>query len=247
MNIGIYQSAASLSALERWQDSVTQNIASSQLPGYRAHATGFSAQAAGQIQSGSSASQDGGQSLLFPQATSSVSFVPGEAQRTDRELDVSIQGQGFFEVQNPDGTKAYTRDGEFQIQPDNTVTTSGGQKVMTDAGSPLTLIPSGGAVVINTDGSITQNGTSLGKLSIQTFADTSQLTAGPNGTYVPAAGMAPIAVDKPNVLQGYLEGSNVSPTHEMVDLITISRAYESNQKMISTVDQEMQKTLDALG
>jgi flagellar basal-body rod protein FlgF len=247
MNIGIYQSAASLSALERWQDSVTQNIASSQLPGYRARTTGFSAQAAGQIQAGGSSTQDSGQSMLFPLASNSVSFQPGEAQRTDRELDVSIQGQGFFEVQAADGTKAYTRDGEFQVQPNNTVTTSGGQQVMTEGGSPLTLVPSGGAVVINTDGSVTQNGTSLGKLSIQTFADPSQLAAGPNGTFVPPAGDAPISVDKPNVLQGYLEGSNVSPTHEMVDLITISRAYESNQKMISTVDQEMQKTLDALG
>jgi flagellar basal-body rod protein FlgF len=247
MNIGIYQSAASLSALERWQDSVTQNIASSQLPGYRAHKTGFSAQAAGQFQGGSTSSTEAGQSAIFPLATDSVSFLPGESQRTDRELDASIQGPGFFEVQAADGTKQYTRDGEFQIQPDNTVTTASGQKVMTVGGSPLTLIPSGGSVVINTDGSVTQNGTSLGTLSIQTFSDTSQLTAGPNGTYVPAAGMAPIAVDKPNVLQGYLEGSNVSATHEMVDLITISRAYESNQKMISTVDQEMQKTLDALG
>jgi flagellar basal-body rod protein FlgF len=247
MNIGIYQSASALSALERWQDSVTQNIASSQLPGYRARTTGFSAQATGQIQTGSGSSQDSGQTTMFPLASDSVSFQPGEAQRTDRELDVSIQGQGFFQVQAADGTMAYTRSGEFQIQPNNTVTTSSGQQVMTEGGSPLTLIPSGGAVVINPDGSVTQNGTSLGKLSIQNFADTSQLTAGPNGTFVPPAGDAPVAVDKPNLLQGYLEGSNVSPTHEMVDLITISRAYESNQKMISTVDQEMQKTLDALG
>jgi flagellar basal body rod protein FlgG len=247
MNIGIYQSAASLSALERWQDSVTQNIASSQLPGYRKRTTDFTAQAAGQLQGGSSSAQDSAQPMMFPQAANTVNFLPGEAQRTERDLDVAIQGDGFFEVQSADGSKSYTRNGEFQIQPDNTVTTSAGQQVLTDGGSPLTLIPAGGPVVINTDGTVVQNSTALGKLSIQKFADNSQLTPGPSGTFVPEAGMAPTSVDKPDVLQGYLEGSNVSPMHEMVDLITISRAYESNQKMITTMDTEMQKTLDALG
>jgi flagellar basal-body rod protein FlgF len=249
MNIGIYQSAASMSALERWQDSVTQNIASSQLPGYRKRTTDFSAQAAGQIQTGSTTSSDpdSAQATMFPSAANTVNFLPGEAQRTERELDVAIQGDGFFEVQNADGTKAYTRDGEFHVQPDNTVTTSSGQQVMTEGGSPLTLVPAGGAVTINTDGSVMQNSTSLGKLSIQRFADNSQLTPAASGSFVPTAGAAPTSVEKPDVLQGYLEGSNVSPMHEMVDLITISRAYESNQKMITTMDTEMQKTLDALG
>jgi flagellar basal-body rod protein FlgF len=248
MNIGIYQSAASLSALERWQDSVTQNIASSQLPGYRKRTTDFTAQAAGQIQaSGSAQDSDSAQATMFPQATNTVNFLPGEAQRTERELDVAIQGDGFFEVQAADGSKSYTRNGEFQIQPDNTVTTSAGLQVMTEGGSPLTLIPAGGPVVINTDGSVVQNSTSLGKLSIQKFADNSQLTPAASGTFVPEAGVSPTAVEKPDVLQGYLEGSNVSAMHEMVDLITISRAYESNQKMITTMDTEMQKTLDALG
>ncbi len=249
MNIGIYQSASSLSALERWQDSVTQNIASSQLPGYRKRNVDFSAQESGQLQTGSVSQQskDTAQATVFPSASNSINFLPGEAQPTGRELDVAIQGDGFFEVQAADGSHAFTRNGSFEIQPDSTITTSSGEKVLNDGGSPITLLPGGGPVVINPDGSITQNGASLGKLSIQKFADNSQLTPGPDGTFVPTAGTAPIPVDKPDVLQGYLEGSNVSPMHEMVDLITISRAYESNQKMITTMDSEMQKTLDALG
>lgn len=249
MNIGIYQSAASLSALERWQDSVTQNIASSQLPGYRKRNVEFGAQATGQLQTGSVSQQssDSAQTTLFPTSASSINFLPGEAQPTGRELDVALQGAGFFEVQAADGSHAYTRNGSFQVQPDRTITTSTGEKVLNESGAPITLLAGGGPVSVNTDGTITQNGTALGKFSVQNFADTSQLTPGPDGTYVPAAGTQPVAVEKPDVLQGYLEGSNVSPMHEMVDLITISRAYESNQKMISTVDQEMQKTLDALG
>ena len=62
-----------------------------------------------------------------------------------------------------------------------------------------------------------------------------------------AAGAAPTPVEKPELLQGYLEGSNVTPLREMVDLVLISRAYEANQKMITTVDEQTQKALDALG
>jgi len=82
---------------------------------------------------------------------------------------------------------------------------------------------------------------------VRKFADNNALLPAAGGAFVPAAGMAPQAVEKPELLQGYLEGSNVSPLREMVDLVLISRAYEANQKIITTVDQQMQKTLDALG
>jgi flagellar basal-body rod protein FlgF len=247
MNIGIYQSAASMSALERWQDTVTQNISSSQMPGYRKRTTEFVAQESGQIQTGSGTSDDTAQTTVFPKAANAINFLPGEAQATGRDMDVSIQGEGFFEVQGANGRKEYTRDGEFEIRPDNTITNSNGQTILSENGSPITLLPSGGPVSIGADGSISQNNTIIAKLSVQKFADTSTLIASPGGTYVPTGGQVPTPVEKPELLQGYLEGSNVSPMHEMVDLITISRAYESNQKMITTMDTEMQKTLDALG
>ncbi len=246
MNVGIYQSAASLSALERWQDSVSQNISSSQLPGYRKRSTLFETENVGQRQDVAGTDGDAGDSLKFPKAGSAVSFLPGEAQVSGRPLDVAIQGNGFFEVQTVDGQKAYTRDGEFQQRTDNTLVTASGESVLNSSGSPITLLPTGGPLVINTDGTLMQGNTSIGKLSIQDFADPSQLQAAGGGTFLPN-GQTPTPVAKPELLQGYLEGSNVSPMHEMVDLITISRAYESNQKVISSADQEMQKTLDALG
>jgi flagellar basal body rod protein FlgG len=117
---------------------------------------------------------------------------------------------------------------------------------MSDSGKPITLQP-GGSLVVNRDGTLSQNNTVVGKIGIQKFADNSMLVPSAGGTFIPTGGAAPTPVAKPDLIQGYLEGSNVSPMHEMVDLITISRAYESNQKMITTMDTEMQKTLDALG
>lgn len=247
MNIGLYQSAASLSALERWQESVAQNISSSQTTGYRKRTVSFSTQASGEIQPDSRAriGRDAGVPSIFPKSNDAINFVTGDTQPTRRELDVAIQGTGFFQLQRPDGSKVYTRSGEFRLRSDRTLVSASGDEVLGVSGTPITLVAGGGPVAINRDGSIFQGATSLGKLSVQRFADNSQLVPAPGNVFLASA--APISVDDPELLQGYIEGSNVAPLREMVDLVLISRAYEANQKIISTVDEQMQKTLDALG
>jgi len=249
MNIGIYQSASSLSALERWQDSVSQNIASSQMAGYRKRTVNFSTQAAGEIQSGthSRIGHGDGEGLLFPKVNTGINFVPGETQPTQRENDLAIQGDGFFELQGPDGAKSYTRDGGFRLSSDRTLVNASGQQVMTESGTPITLASGAGDLVVNQDGTVFQGSTALGKLAIRKFADNNRLSPAAGGAFVPPPDMAPETMEKPQVLQGYLEGSNVAALREMVDLVLISRAYEANQKMITSVDQQMEKTLDALG
>jgi flagellar basal-body rod protein FlgF len=249
MNIGLYQSASALSALERWQDSVSQNITSSQNTGYRKRTVSFSTQNAGEIQADPKAriGHENGVPLIFPKVNSGINFITGETQPTRRDLDVAIQGEGFFEVQMPNGSHAYTRSGEFRMRPDRTLVDSSGNEILSEGGNPITLLPNGAPVTINRDGTIFQGDASVGKLSIQKFSDNNQLIPIAGGFFVPAAGAAPEQVDQPELLQGYLEGSNVTPLREMVDLVLISRAYEANQKIITTVDQQMQKTLDALG
>lgn len=247
MNIGLYQSASALSALERWQDSVSQNITSSEQPAYRKRTISFSALQSGEIQADpkSKVGRDG-MPTLFPKVTPGINFATGETEATRRDLDVAIQGEGFFEVQRSDGSHAYTRAGEFRVRPDRTVTTASGDEVLNDSGSPITLLPGGGDVTIAENGSIFQGTTALGKLSVQKFADNSALVPLAGG-FFGANGQAPTPVTNPALMQGYLESSNVTPLREMVDLVLISRAYEANQKIISTVDQQMEKTLDALG
>lgn len=249
MNIGLYQSASSLSALERWQDSVAQNISASQTTGYRKRTINFSTEAAGELQNGpgSRVGHENGAAMLFPKVNAGINFVSGETQPTRRELDVAIQGEGFFEVQRPDGSHAFTRNGEFRLRADRTLTTASGYEVLSASGSPITLVAGGGSLVVNQDGSLFQGETSIGKISIQKFADNSQLIPGEGGYFTPAAGLAPESVDAPQLLQGYIEGSNVTPLREMVDLVVISRAYEANQKMITAIDQQLGKTLEALG
>jgi flagellar basal body rod protein FlgG len=249
MNIGLYQSAASLSALERWQDAVAQNITSAQTTGFRKRTVEFSGENAGSwnLSPDGKVGPNDEQQAVFTHTTSGINFVSGETQPTGRDLDVAIQGPGFFQVQAPDGSKAFTRSGEFRIRSDRTLVTGGDCSVLSDSGSPITLLPSGGNITINADGTIVQGSTSLGRLSVQAPANPDALVPASGGMFVapPEAGMSP--VEKPELMQSYLEGSNVQPLREMVDLVLISRAYEANQKVITSTDDQMQKTLDALG
>ena len=248
MNIGLYQSASALSALERWQDSVSQNITSSQTTGYRKRTVNFSTQPAGELHANprSKIGRDAGSGMTFPKVNHGINFVSGETQPTRRELDVAIQGDGFFEVQQLDGSKAYTRSGEFRMRADRTLTTASGASVLSDGGAPITFVAGAGPITINRDGSIFQGETSLGRIAVQKFADPSALNPIAGGFFTASPAAQPQRVDEPELLQGYLEGSNVTALREMVDLVLISRAYEANQKMIKAVDDQMQKTLEAL-
>lgn len=250
MNIGIYQSAASLSALERWQDAVAQNITSAQTTGYRKRSIQFSSEVAGKwnlVPDAKVTSPDQEHEALFTRANRSVNFLTGETQPTRRELDVAIQGEGFFELNGPDGQKFYTRNGEFRLTPDRMLVGGDGFQVMTEGGNPVTLLPGEGAITINRDGTVFQGETSLGKLAVYSFNNTDGLIPAGGGMFISTPGAGREAVDEPELMQGYLEQSNVQPLREMVDLVVISRAYEANQKIISTVDKQMEKTLEALG
>jgi flagellar basal body rod protein FlgG len=249
MNIGMYQSASSLSALEQWQEVVSRNITSSDQSAYRKRTITFSSQMAGEMQADPRRpiGREAGMPMVFPSVNRGISFVFGETQPTRRELDVAIQGEGFFEVQRPDGSKVYTRSGEFRMRPDRVLVTSGGDEVLSTAGNPIILQNNGGALVINENGTIVQGDLALGRISVQKFEDNTRLTPLSGGYFEAPEGLDPEAVDNPSLLQGYIEGSNTSSLREMVDLVLISRAYEANQKMITTLDQQMGKALEALG
>jgi flagellar basal-body rod protein FlgF len=249
MNIGLYQSAASLSALERWQSAVAQNISSSQVPGYQGRTVNFSAQDNGQFMTGADGrpNSDSGQPASFPSVTSGVSFAAGETQPTGRPLDVAIQGSGYFAVQMPDGSQAYTRNGTFSERADGTIVNSSNFPVMSDSGAPIVLAQGEGAVTITQDGTVSQGDTQIARLSVTSFSNNAGLVPISSGLLSATPDAAPSASAHPGVLQGYIESSNVSPLLEMVNLVQVSRAYEANQKVISNADQQSQKTIDALG
>jgi len=249
MNIGVYQSAASLSALEHWQEAVSQNISASQVPGYRGRSVSFSAQDNGQFTVGENGPH-GSESNLpasFPSVTSGVNFKAGETQPTGRTLDLALQSSGFFQVLMPDGTHAFTRNGTFSERSDGTLVNSSNYPVLAENGTPIVLSQTAGPVNITREGAVSQGDTQLGRLSVTSFANPGALVPISDGLLLGGATANPGATEHPGVMQGYIESSNVSPLFEMVNLVQVSRLYEANQKVITNADQQTQKTMDALG
>lgn len=251
MNIGIYQNAASLSALERWQDVVTQNISSSQTAAFKRRTVQVAGSFSGEFQISPSpvpGANGDTRRAVFPLSNVNISLTPGEAQPTRGELDLALPGDGFFKVRDASGTVLYTRAGAFQISPERTLVNAQGMTVLSDADTPIQLETESttSSLVFNDDGTISQGETIIGRLGVVSFANPTLLTPISGGLFVAPSGLASEQMDEPGVIQGYIEASNVSQLREMVDLITIARAYEANQKSIQNRDDTLGKTLESL-
>ena len=171
-------------------------------------------------------------------------FRQGNLVETDRPLDVAINGQGFFKVELPDGTYAYTRDGAFNVDADGNLVTLQGYKV-----SPgITVTVPYRAISIGLDGSVNVtddqgNTTSAGQIELYDFNNPAGLV--PLGDNLYAASAASGQENQIDLSQnsavslrgGFLEGSNVNPAEEMTRLIVAQRAYEMNANTVRTADQ----------
>ncbi len=176
----------------------------------------------------------------------------GALEATGRSLDVGINGEGFFPIQLPTGTTAYTRDGSFQISDQGVLVTSDGYQVGAGIKIPndvtdVAISPTG--VVSGTKGA-GGDSTELGRIELARFANPSGLMAlGQNAyTATPASGEAttgyPADEGMGTLVQGQLEGSNVEIVQEMVDMISAQRAYELNSKAVKAADEMSQTATD---
>lgn len=172
-------------------------------------------------------------------------FTPGSVRSTGGLVDIAIQGDGFFTVQTPNG-EAYTRDGGFSIDAAGNVVTKEGYAVMGENG-PLQLgedfLNSGGEVSIEKDGNMYLDGQLIDRINVVKFADNTQLQKLGDNLY--QGGGQRGAFDG-TLLQGFLETSNVNPVTAMVDMITVSRAYEANQKILQVHDTLLGKAVNDL-
>jgi flagellar basal body rod protein FlgG len=243
---GIYTAAASLSTLERWQASISQNLASSSVAGFKKSNFAIESDASLKPQYApdglSAARHTGG----MPTQTTSVNFSPGDIKSTGKATDLAIGGPGFFQVKSEDGKNLYTRDGEFHFNSENMLVTKQGLPVIGDAGE-ITIDPERGPVTFSRDGTISQGDNQLGKVSLYDFEKTEGLVRVEGGFFEPSAGMEPNPLERIVVTQGAIEASNVTPMSEMVNLIAVSRAYEAAQRAMTSHDDLISKAIGTLG
>jgi flagellar basal-body rod protein FlgG len=177
----------------------------------------------------------------------------GSLSQTENRFDLAIRGNGFFQVQLPTGEIAYTRDGTFGLSPEGVIVTAEGFVVQPGITIPAAArdvtINAAGEVLAKIDGQVAPQ--NVGQIQTASFANEGGLEAvGDNMLLAtPASGQAQIAAPgQPGhgqVLQGFIETSNVNVVQEITNLITAQRAYEMNSKVITASD-EMLSTLSRM-
>jgi len=182
-----------------------------------------------------------------PDATQKM-FTQGEFQATENELDMAIEGDGFFQILQPNGETAYTRAGSFKIDSDGRVVTSDGFPMEPEITIPTDAI----SLSIGTDGTVSvllaneTEGTEIGEIELADFTNPAGLNSIGRNLFLPTASSGDATVGTPGedgygtIAQGYLELSNVSVVDEMVNMIVAQRAYETNSKTIQASDEMLQ-------
>ena len=169
----------------------------------------------------------------------------GPLEMTGRNLDVAIEGEGFFQIQLPNGDMAYSRDGSLHISDQGVLTTSGGYAIQ----PPIRIPVDASEITIGATGTVTvRRGndvipTEIGRIELARFANPSGLLSMGQNLLAPTAASGQPVIGFPNdegmgrIQQGSLEGSNVEIVQEMVEMIAAMRAYEINSKAIKTADE----------
>jgi flagellar basal-body rod protein FlgF len=217
---------ASVSSLTQEYATITHNIANASTAGYKRRVNAFSQildEVRGIDRTGS------------PAATQGIDFSQGHLVQTSRSLDLALQGKGFFVVETPSGP-LYTRNGSFQINGQGQIVDTQG-RIVAGEGGAITVPKevSTSDLTVSAEGKIGAGGMAIGKLKVVEFANpASELT--PSGTNCfSASGTSRAAQAKETkVNQGYQESSNVNSMEELVGLITVTRLYESNMKVLTS-------------
>jgi flagellar basal-body rod protein FlgF len=228
-----------MEALTEQYRTITNNLANASTPGFKRTRTTFRQF----LDSASSASAGDGVSGRKIAPENTIDFSQGITTPTGRNLDVALEGDGFFVVETPSGP-LYTRCGKFRTNNDGQLVDPMGRLVGGENG-PITVPPSvsTGDVTIGRDGQVSAGARPLGKLKIVTFTDPSQLTSVGSGCFQAKADAEVKDADKVSVQSGFYESSNVSVVEEMVGLLTVSRMYEASLKTISAQDDKNKQIL----
>lgn len=254
----LYTAWSGLRNEEKRMDVVTNNMANADTTGYKkvdVTSQSFARQLAVKINDSTEGVNlvrgIGGVALGVKIGETYYDMTQGNFRQTGSQYDFALSGTGFFAISTTDksGTEhiRYTRDGNFTVTKDGFLVTKDGDFVLGEGGNRI-QIPNANTVSISVNelGEIYAGNNYISTLQVVDFENYDFLSSYGENMYEPVGGAVMIDADA-TVSQGYLEMSNVNMVTEMVDMIAITRAYETNQKMIQTVDNVLNKTVNDIG
>jgi flagellar basal-body rod protein FlgG len=253
----LFSAASGMNAQELNVDNISNNLANANTTGYKARRAQFQDLLyQSMVQPGAAS----GQSTTVPAglqlglgtkpSSNEIIFTQGNFTQTDNPLDLVIQGNGFFQVQQANGQLAYTRDGSFQMNATGSIVTSNGALLQ-----PQIQIPANAqSVTIAPDGTVTYTlpgqtaSSKAGQIQLAGFQNPAGLNSLGSNLYQPTDASGAPTVGSPGgqeglgpLMQGYTEQSNVSIVQEFINLITAQRAYEANSKVVKAADDMYQQ------
>jgi len=239
----IYTSMSGAKYLLERQATLSNNLANATTTGFRADTVGLRAVPA--------VSPQAGTRVFTVETTTGADLSQGPISSTGRTLDVAIQGQGWLAVQALDGAEAYTRNGALQVGPDGVLQLPNGLQVQ-GTGGPISIPADTQSVLIAADGTVSvkaassKTPTTVGQLKLAN-PPAADLVKGADGLFRTQSGEPADADGSVRVVDAALEGSNVNIVEAMVGMISASRQFEMQMKMLSTAEQNEQKAGTVIG
>ena len=243
MDISTYVLLSHEQALRRRLDITANNMANANTAGFRRERPVFHEYV------------ERGEAAMVPQAKT-ASFVldyramhdavAGEFQPTGNPLDVMIDGPGYLAVEAPGGGTAYTRAGFVKLNEAGEMVTAGGQRILDEGGSPITVPPDDRAsLAIGSDGTVSSATGTLGRIAVTVFDDESGLTPRGDGLTDGSGGRV-LSPNETKLRTGGVEGSNVQPVVETTELVDILRTYQASMKMTDALNDMRSRAIARL-
>ena len=240
---GIYSSGAGMQPRMARLEVLANNIANVNTTGFKKDNLFIQAMSnAGQSQATGEGELKGLDGKQF------TDFTEGSFLQTKNPLDVAIQGRGFFAVETPQGIR-YTRNGNFTLAVDGTVINGQGYPVLGTSGKiqiPQPQKMSETTISINEHGDISVGNVQLGRLRVADFENLNQLKKAGESMFVTEGEEKQVNTDGHDVIvrQGYLEESNVEGIHEMIQLVELTRSFETDQRTLQAQDATLERAMD---
>lgn len=231
MSTGLWSAVSGALGQQTALDATANNLANARTSGYRADRVVFR-----EYLSAAQAADPSQRPAIVSSATADM--TPGAIEQTDRPLDVAIDGEGFFAVQTPAGER-YTRAGSIQMSSDGELTV-GGNRLLDESHSPLTLPAGTRDVRVSSNGTVLANGQELGRVLVVRFDPNTALEKDGAVLLRAPAGVAGTP-SEPKLLEGCLEGSNVSVVKGMTELVSQNRGFDALSRAIETFGEMERK------
>ncbi len=232
MGNGIYVAMSGAVAQDRALDVVANNVANARTTAYKAERLAFN-----------EVLNEKGELSYVDAERTALDGTGGALVATDNPLDLALDGDGWFAVETPQGTR-YTRDGAFSLNDANILVDGSGNAVRGAGGAEILVPPDAADISIDAEGNVFADDDPVGQLEVVRFDDKQMTREGAN--LFRAAGR-PVRDELPAVVSGHLESSNFNTVRGMVDLVRISRTYESLHRMIENYRQVDQRTARDIG